>query len=204
MALKNQNQSLGFADDNRNTKPVPFLSKSKLLAYRQCSPRLWLEVNHAHAPVFEMGFRAAGVLAFADVMLPVQSGDDMPARRMVEVKSTTSWCDTRKLQTALALYMIIAGRVNRLMRLGRTLPDLLADLLFEADEWRAAFILNKNPPPKAVPTANTVIRLIAKLGGFLGRKGDGEPGAKTLWLGMRDLAVFVQGMRYARELELAG
>lgn len=112
--------------------------------------------------------------------------------------------DTRKLQTALALYMIIAWRINRLMRLGRTLPDLPADLLFEADEWRAAFILNKKPPPKAVPTANTVIRLIAKLGGFLGRKGDGEPGAKTLWLGMRDIAVFVQGMRYARELELAG
>ena len=66
------------------------------------------------------------------------------------------------------------------------------------------FILNKNSPPKAVPTANTVIRLIAKLGGFLGRKGDGEPGAKTLWLGMRDLAVFVQSMRYARELQLAG
>ena len=128
---KNQNQSLGFADDNRNTKPVPFLSKSKLLAYRQCSRRLWLEVNHADAkadssatqasfrmghqvgdiahhlydptgcdhlidinkdgseqalsqsqhwlqqadaPVFEMWFRAAGTLAFADVMLSVAPG----------------------------------------------------------------------------------------------------------------------------------
>ena len=49
MTLKNQNQSLGFADDNRHTKPVPFLSKSKLLAHRQCSRRLWLEVNHADA-----------------------------------------------------------------------------------------------------------------------------------------------------------
>jgi IS4 transposase len=112
--------------------------------------------------------------------------------------------DTKKLQTALALYMVIAWRINRLMRLGRTLPDLPADLLFEADEWRAAFILNKKPPPKAVPMANTVIRLIAQLGGFLGRKGDGEPGAKTLWLGMRDIAVFVQGTRYAREIESAG
>jgi hypothetical protein len=77
---------------------------------------------------------------------------------------------------------------------------LPADLLFEADEWRAAFVLNKKAVPKAVPTANTVIRLIAQLGGFLGRKSDGEPGAKTLWLGMRDIAVFVQGLRYAREL----
>lgn len=37
-----------------------------------------------------------------------------------------------------------------------------------------------------------------------GIRSDGEPGAKTLWLGMRDIAVFVQGSRYARELELAG
>ena len=112
--------------------------------------------------------------------------------------------DTGRLQTALALYMIIAWRINRLMRLGRTLPDLPADLLFEADEWRAAFILNKKKVPKAVPTANTVIRLIAQLGGFLGRKSDGEPGAKTLWLGLRDIAVFVQGLRYARELGEVG
>ena len=102
--------------------------------------------------------------------------------------------DTGQLQMALALYMVIAWRINRLMRLGRNLPDLPADLLFEADEWRAAFILNKKKVPKTVPTANTVIRLIAQLGGFLARKSDGEPGAKTLWLGMRDIAVFVQGL----------
>lgn len=107
--------------------------------------------------------------------------------------------ETDRLQTALALYMVIAWRINRLMRLGRTLPDLTADLLFEADEWRAAFVLNKKKVPQAVPTANTVIRLIAQLGGVLGRKSDGEPGAKTLWLGMRDIAVFVQGLRYGRE-----
>jgi len=43
-----------------------------------------------------------------------------------------------------------------------------------------------------------VVRLIAQLGGFLGRKGDGEPGAKTLWLGLCDIAVFVEGVRFAR------
>ena len=84
------------------------------------------------------------------------------------------------------------------------MPDLEAGLVFEPDEWRAAFILNKKPVPKKMPTLNEVIRRIAQRGGFLGRKGDGVPGAKTLWLGMRDLAVFVQGMRYARQLELAG
>ena len=107
--------------------------------------------------------------------------------------------DTDRLQTALALYMVIAWRINRLMRLGRTLPDLPADLVFEADEWRAAFILNKKPVPKTVPPLNTVLRLIAQRGGFLARRHDGEPGAKTIWLGLQEIAVFVEGARYARQ-----
>jgi hypothetical protein len=31
------------------------------------------------------------------------------------------------------------------------------------------------------------VRWIAQLGGFLGRKGDGEPGVKTIWQGLRRL-----------------
>ncbi len=40
-----------------------------------------------------------------------------------------------------------------------------------------------------MPTLNEVIRLIAQRGGFLARKGDGEPGAKTLWLGLQEIAI---------------
>lgn len=108
--------------------------------------------------------------------------------------------DSERLQTALALYMVIAWRINRLMRLGRALGDLPADLVFETDEWKAAFILNKKPAPQTVPELNTVVRLIAQRGGFLARKGDGEPGAKAIWLGLQDVAIFVEGMRYARQV----
>src|SRR5574344_1550372 len=78
------------------------------------------------------------------------------------------------------------------------------ELLFETEEWHAAFILNKKKPPKEVPQLNTVLRLIAQRGGFLARKGDGEPGAKTSWLGMQDVAAFVAGVRYMREAGLGG
>lgn len=105
--------------------------------------------------------------------------------------------DVERLESALALYMVVAWRISQLMRLGRTLPDLPVDILFEQDEWQAAYVHNKKKPPKDVPPLNTVVRLVAQLGGFLGRKGDGEPGAKVLWLGMRDVAVFVQGLRFA-------
>ena len=56
--------------------------------------------------------------------------------------------------------------------------------MFEPDEWKAAFILNQKRPPDTPPTLNEVVRLVARLGGFLARKSDGEPGVKTIWLGM--------------------
>ena len=37
------------------------------------------------------------------------------------------------------------------------------------------------------PTLRQAVRLTAKLGGFLGRKCDGEPGTKALWLGLQRL-----------------
>lgn len=106
-----------------------------------------------------------------------------------------------RLEKALALFLIVAWRVARLMRLGRTLPELEAKLLFSPEEWEAAYILNKQRPPKQPPTLNTVIRLIAKLGGFLARKRDGEPGMKTLWLGLQRVRDFVQGMAFVQGLD---
>lgn len=43
--------------------------------------------------------------------------------------------DVERLETALAAYMVMTWRINRLMRLGRSLPELPADLLFEKQEW---------------------------------------------------------------------
>lgn len=104
-----------------------------------------------------------------------------------------------KIELALAVYMVVAWRLARLMRLGRIHPDLDAALLFSTEEWQAAYILAKKPVPKHPPCARDVIRRIAGLGGFLGRKGDGEPGVKTLWLGWQRVRDFVEGLDYARK-----
>ena len=97
------------------------------------------------------------------------------------------------------LYLIVAWRIARLMRLGRTCPDMDAALMFDRDEWQAAYILNKQKLPQKTPTLNEVVRLVARLGGFLARKGDGEPGVKTVWLGMQRIIDFAAGVRYSRE-----
>lgn len=85
-----------------------------------------------------------------------------------------------RIERALALFMVIAWRIARLMRLGRTCPDLEASLLFDRDEWTAAYVLNQKKPPARPPRLNEVVRLVAMCGGFLGRKGDQEPGVQTL------------------------
>jgi hypothetical protein len=103
-----------------------------------------------------------------------------------------------RIERALALFLVVGWRIARLMRLGRTLPDLDAALLLEPDEWQAAYILAKKPLPKKAPRLNEVLHLIARLGGFLGRKGDGEPGVKTIWLGLQRVMDFAAGMKFAR------
>ena len=103
-----------------------------------------------------------------------------------------------RVERALVLYMIVAWRIARLMRLGRTCPDLDASLFFDADEIRGAYLLAKKARPMKPTTLNQMVRLIASLGGFLGRKSDGEPGAKTIWIGLQrtmDAAFMIQALR---------
>ena len=56
-------------------------------------------------------------------------------------------------------------------------------------EWKALMVFtDRNPvPPSKPPTMREATHRVAGLGGFLGRKGDGEPGTQTLWLGLQRL-----------------
>lgn len=103
-----------------------------------------------------------------------------------------------RLERALALFMVVAWRIAHLMRTGRTCPDLDAELFFDPDEIQGAYLLTKKKRPDRPPRLNEVLRLIATLGGFLARKGDGEPGVKTIWLGLQrvmDAATTIQVLR---------
>lgn len=103
-----------------------------------------------------------------------------------------------RLELALALFMIVAWRIQRLMRLGRTCPEMNCETVFDREEWQAAYIVARKPIPPEPPPLNTVIRLIATFGGFLARKGDGEPGVKTIWTGLQRVMDFALGIRAGR------
>lgn len=108
-----------------------------------------------------------------------------------------------RLKRALALYLVVAWRVAYLMRMGRGCPDLDAELFFDVDEIRSAYLLTEVKQPDK-PKLNEVLRLIARLGGFLARKGDGEPGAKAIWLGLKEIDVAARTLQKLRALGQAG
>jgi len=94
-----------------------------------------------------------------------------------------------RLQNALATYCIVAWRLLWLTYEARRVPEAPCSLALESHEWQALYCtIHKTPvPPAQPPTLQQAVRWIAQLGGFLGRKSDGQPGAKTIWRGLRRL-----------------
>lgn len=95
-----------------------------------------------------------------------------------------------RLQRCLAVYAVIAWRVLYLTMLGRDRPKLSCAAVLETPEWQAlyCFIHQTNEPPREPPTLGEATRWIGRLGGFLGRKWDGDPGIVVLWRGLQRLA----------------
>ena len=111
---------------------------------------------------------------------------------------------TDRLEACLAIDAVVAWRIHHLTYLGRVTPDLPCDTVFEDDLWKGVIVFRtRKPPPLNPPSLRAMIRMIAGLGGFLGRKSDGEPGTQTLWRGLQradDIAIAFRGFREAYTL----
>lgn len=94
-----------------------------------------------------------------------------------------------RIGACLAIDLVVAWRIYYLNKLGREVPQSPCTVYFEEAEWKALMVFTtKNPiAPAQPPTLREAIRRVAGLGGFLGRKSDGEPGTQTLWLGLQRL-----------------
>ena len=148
--------------------------------------------------------------------LPVQSAEEAQekvqwyvCRWQIEVyfRILKSGCKVEELQlqerdrleVALAFYMIVAWRVLYLIMLGRTLPELSCEVVLAAEEWKAVYLVTeRQKPPSQPPQLQEMLIRIARLGGFLARKGDGAPGPKALWIGLQRTRDFVLALE-ARE-----
>jgi hypothetical protein len=107
-----------------------------------------------------------------------------------------------RFEPYLGLCLIVAWRVMHLMMLGRDCPELPCDVALDPDEWQAVYAtVRKQPPPEEPPTMQTMVRLIGSLGGWLGRKCDGEPGPKAMWVGMQRMTDLALGWRAGVEAQ---
>jgi hypothetical protein len=92
-------------------------------------------------------------------------------------------------QNCLAIDLVVAWRIEHLKKLARTEPLAPCSIAFEEHEWQALLAFKRPDQllPSSAPNLREITRLTAELGGFLGRKGDGEPGSQTLARGLQRL-----------------
>lgn len=93
------------------------------------------------------------------------------------------------LERALAVCCIVAWRLLWLTYRARTTPAEPCTAILARHEWEALVctVEGRVVVPSEPPSVREAVRMIAQLGGFLARKGDGEPGVKTLWRGLSRL-----------------
>lgn len=101
-----------------------------------------------------------------------------------------------RLANAVAVCGQAAVRVLRLAHLARVRPEAPACVEFSDTELkvlRAERVRRNSRDRGEVPTIAAAVRVIAQMGGHLGRKNDGPPGVKVLWRGLRVLHQLVRG-----------
>lgn len=109
--------------------------------------------------------------------------------------------NTDSLETCLAIDLVVAWRIYWLTKQGRETPDVPCDVFLKEDEWKAlCAYVKKEPPPDKPPPLREAVRMIASLGGFLGRTGDGEPGTTTMWRGLQRLQDIATGFAMFKSL----
>ena len=92
----------------------------------------------------------------------------------------------QRLKNAITTYSLIAWNLMFILYHSRQAPHTPCEALFPKEQWQILYWrIHRQTPPSEPPTLQQVIRWIAQLGGFLGRKGDGQPGIKTFWRGYR-------------------
>lgn len=94
------------------------------------------------------------------------------------------------LEACLGVDLVVAWRVMLLAHQGREHPEAPASVYFSTEQWKALWVRTGAPTipeDSEEPTLREAMRRVAQLGGFLGRKADGDPGAQTLWKGLQRL-----------------
>ena len=111
--------------------------------------------------------------------------------------------EAQRLKRYLTLFSIIGVRLMHVAYLARAHPDLPATEVFSTVEIQVLHlrVTKALPPTEQCLTLREIVRMLGKLGGHLGRKGDGEPGVLILWRGWMRL---YESVEMLHSLQTAG
>jgi len=98
-----------------------------------------------------------------------------------------------RLRRAIAINLVIAWRIMLMTLLGRETPQLPAEVLFSDIELRALQAWAKKKRLKPPLLLGEAVRVVAKIGGYLGRNSDPPPGHQLLWRGYTEFQFMCLG-----------
>ena len=98
----------------------------------------------------------------------------------------------KRLEAITGVLSVTAVRLLQLKMVARDEPERPAGEVVPL-KWTAMLQRLRKSKPNQPWTVRTFYREMAKLGGFLGRKSDGEPGWITLWRGFEKLHLCLRG-----------
>jgi len=107
--------------------------------------------------------------------------------RVEEIQLETTY----RLKNCLALYCIIAWRIQYLTYLNRTSPALPCTTVFTASEWKSVWkVVTRKQPPKKPPLLSDFMKLLSQLGGYNNRAKERPFGPLPMWVGLRRMMDF--------------
>jgi hypothetical protein len=98
-----------------------------------------------------------------------------------------------RLRRAIAINLVIAWRIMLMTLLGREQPELPAEVLFTDLEIEVLNAIAKKKRLKLPLQLGDAVRLVAQLGGYLGRSNDPPPGHQIIWQGYAQLQLLCEG-----------
>lgn len=102
-----------------------------------------------------------------------------------------------RVEVLLAILGVVAVRLLQLRGLARSAPERAAAEVVPP-LYLVVLKRARGIPVGQQWTVGRFFRELAKLGGFLGRKGDGEPGWQTIWRGWEQLVILLRGYELGR------
>jgi len=103
-----------------------------------------------------------------------------------------------RLEPLIAVLAVVAVRLLSTKMLARSRPESFEAASSFGPEM-LSLLEKKVGKPKGGWTNRNLIRSVAHVGGFIGRKGDGEPGWQTIWRGWQRLMWMCEGVNLIQE-----